>query len=65
MSRRTAERLDDAVVVAIGPLEMVETAHAKRDWPLRSDALWCLVSFSAEELAELSTAASGLRRSGL
>ena len=58
VSRRTAERLRDAVEAAFGPLEVVETGDTKRHWRLRSDALRRLVFFSAEELAELGSAAN-------
>ena len=65
VSRRTAERLRDAVEAAFGPLEIVETANVKRHWRLRSDALRRLATFTAEELAELTSAATALSRSGL
>ena len=65
MSRRTAERLRDAVEAAFGPLEIVETADTKRHWRLRSDALRRLATFTAKELAELTSAATALSRSGL
>lgn len=62
ISRRTAERLRDAVDAVFGPLEPVDSADTKRHWRLRSDALRRLVSLSAEELAELDAAA--LERAG-
>ena len=65
VSRRTAERLRDAVEAAFGPLEPVETDDTKRHWRLRSGALGRLVTVSAEELAELGAAATALERSGL
>ncbi len=65
VSRRTAERLRDAVEDVFGPLETVDTGEAKRRWRLRSRALRHLVSVSAEELAELSAAADALDRAGL
>ena len=64
VSRRTAERLRDAVDAVFGPLELVDTADTKRHWRLRSDALRRLVSLSAEELAELVAAAETLARAG-
>ena len=64
VSRRTAERLRDAVDAVFGPLEPVDTDDTKRHWRLRSDALRRLVSFSAGELAELDTAAAALERAG-
>ena len=64
VSRRTAERLRDAVDAVFGPLELVDTADTKRHWRLRSDALRRLVSLSAGELAELDAAAETLERAG-
>ena len=65
VSRRTAERLRDAVEHAFGPLEVVDTGEAKRHWRLRAPTLRHLVSLSAEELAELTAAADALDRAGL
>ena len=53
VSRRTAERLRDAVDAVFGPLELVDT-----------DALRRLVSFSAGELAEFDAATAALERAG-
>ena len=64
VSRRTAERLRDAVDAVFGPLEFVDSADTKRHWRLRSDALRRLVSLSAGELAELDAAAETLERAG-
>ena len=65
VSRRTAERLRDAVEAAFGPLELLETGgDNRRRWRLRSDALRRLVSVSAEELAALESAAAALERAG-
>ena len=64
VSRRTAERLRDAVDAVFGPLELVDSADTKRHWRLRSDALRRLVSLSAGELAELDAAAETLERAG-
>ena len=58
LSRRTAERLREAVETVFGPLELVDTDDTKRRWRLRSDALRRLVSVSAGELAELDAAAA-------
>ena len=65
VSRRTAERLRDAVEDVFGPLETVDTGEARRHWRLRAPTLRCLVSLSAEELAELTAAAEALDRAGL
>ena len=65
VSRRTAERLRDAVEAVFGPLEIVDTSDSKRHWRLRSDALRRLVSVSAGELTELTSAAASLEHAGL
>ncbi len=65
VSRRTAERLRDAVEWAFGPLETVPKDDNRRHWRLRSDALRRLIAVSAEELAELAGAAGALERAGL
>ena len=65
VSRRTAERLRDAVEAVFGPLEPVDTNDTKRHWRLRSGALGRLVTVSVEELAKLGAAATALERSGL
>ena len=64
VSRRTAERMRDAVEWAFGPLELAESDDNKHHWRLRSDALRRLVPLSAEELAELGSAAETLERTG-
>ena len=64
VSRRTAERLRDAVEAVFGPLEIVDTADTRRHWRLRSDALRRLVHLSAEELAQVETAVQVLERAG-
>ena len=65
VSRRTAERLRDAVEAVFGPLEIVDTGDSKRHWRLRSDALRRLVPVSAGELTELASAATSLEHAGL
>ena len=64
VSRRTAERLRDSVESVFGPLEIVDSDDNKRHWRLRSDALRRLIAVSAEELADLASAAASLERSG-
>ena len=64
VSRRTAERMRDAVQEAFGVLELAEHDDNKRHWRLRSDALRRLVPLSAGELAELGSAAETLERTG-
>ena len=65
VSRRTAERMRDAVDEVFGQLERVDTGDAKHHWRLRSDVLRRLVTISPDELAELDSAASALERAGL
>ena len=65
VSRRTAERMRDAVEAAFGPLDLVDSEDRKRRWRLRSDAVRRVVAISPEELAELESAASALERAGL
>ena len=65
VSRRTAERLRDAVEDVFGPLDLVDTGEARRHWRLRAPILRHAVSVSAEELAELGAAATALDRTGL
>ena len=65
VSRRTAERMRDAVEHAFAPLESVDAGDGKKHWRLRSGALPDLAFFSADELVELKTAAAELERTGL
>ena len=65
VSRRTAERLRDAVEAAFGPLQTVDSGERRRHWRLRSTALRGLVRIAPEELAELESAATRLDREGL
>ena len=68
VSRRTAERMRDAVEAAFGPLETVDTDGGDRRirwWRLHSRALHPLSQVSPGELAELEAAAGSLDRAGL
>ncbi len=65
VSRRTAERMRDAVEQAFGPLLPVETADRRRHWRLNTKSLSGLIELRPEELVELESAASSLDRSGL
>ena len=65
VSRRTAERLRDAVEAAFGPLQTVDTGERRHHWRLQSSALRGLVRIAPEELAELESAAARLEREGL
>ena len=65
VSRRTAERMRNAVEAAFEPLERVAADDNRVHWRLRSDALRRLVSLSAGDLSELESAAASLERAGL
>ena len=65
VSRRTAERLRDAVEAAFGPLQMVDVGDKRRHWRLQSAVLRHLLRVSREELAEIGSAARWLDRAGL
>ena len=64
VSRRTAERMRDAIDEVFGQIERVDTGDAKHHWRLRSDVLRRLVTISPEELVELDSAALALERGG-
>ena len=67
VSRRTAERMRDAVEAAFGPLEVVDTDAGDRriHWRLRSRALLPFIHISPEELADLEVAAGSVDRASL
>ncbi len=65
ISRRTAERMRDAVEGVFGALEEGEKSERLRRWRFQSPTVGQLVRVSAEELAELESAAAGLDRAGL
>ena len=66
VSRRTAERMRDAVEAAFGPLLEVDAAgDGYRHWRLQSTPLHRLAQVSVEELGELDAATASLDRAGL
>ena len=65
VSRRTAERMRDAVEAAFGPLQMVDRDDRRHHWQIQSSALCRFIRISAEELAEIDSAAKTLDRTGL
>ena len=67
VSRRTAERMRDAVEAAFGPLEIVDTDTGDRRirWRLQSRSLPPFIRVSPEELVELEATANSLERTGL
>ena len=65
VSRKTAERMRDAVEHAFGPLEYETADDGRRHWRLSSNPLRDLIQVSADELVELETAAAEVERAGL
>lgn len=67
VSRRTAERMRDAVEAAFGPIYEAEGDSGDRriHWRLQSRALHPFISISPEELADLEALAGSLDRTGL
>ena len=65
VSRRTAERMRDAVEATFGPLQMVDRDDRRHHWRLQSSALRALIRISPQELAEVESAAKSRDRSGL
>ena len=66
MSRRTAERMRDAVEATFGPLEAVdvETGDRRIRWRLRSRGLHPFIQISPDELADVEAAAGRLDNAG-
>ena len=67
ISRRTAERMRDAVEAVFGPLEAVdvETGDRRIRWRLRSRALHPFIQISPDELADIEAAAGSLDSASL
>ncbi len=65
LSRRTAERLRDAVERLMPHMELANPGEVLKRWRIRSGNIRGLVQMTAEELAALQTAATGLRRHNL
>ncbi len=65
VSRRTAERMRDAVEQVFGPLQVAETPGKRHHWKLDSYSVRAVARVTAEELAELEAAANALERAGL
>jgi len=65
VSRRTAERMRDAVVRLFPQIEEVETGSKIKRWKLSKHSLIPLVAFSPEELAELENTKKKLELDGL
>ena len=65
VSRRTAERMRDAVLRLFPSAHEVHTGVSRKRWRIPSGTLNNLVAFSAEELGALQTAAAILERENL
>src|ERR1700681_124274 len=65
VSRRTAERMRDAIERVFPQMEQANPGEVPKRWRIRGGALSNLVGFSVEELAALNTATRVLRRDNL
>lgn len=65
VSRRTAERMRDAVEAAFRPLQKVDRDDRKHHWRLESTGGLRFVQITPEEIAEAESAAKSLDRTGL
>ena len=65
VSRRTAERMRDAVEGVFGPLLVVESGDKRLHWKLDSYDIRKVARITPQELVELQSAANGLDRDGL
>ena len=65
VSRRTAERMRDAVERAFPQMEQANPGEVPKRWRIRADVLGNMIGFSVEELAALTTAANLARRDNL
>ncbi len=65
VSRRTAERMRDAVVRLFPQIEEVETGTKVKRWRLKNYSLAPIISFTPEELAELENTKKKLEVDGL
>lgn len=65
LSRRTAERLRDAIERVFPDMELANPGELPKRWRLRSASLSALVKPTAEEFAALATASSLLKRENM
>jgi predicted DNA-binding transcriptional regulator YafY len=65
VSRRTAERMRDAIERVFPQLEQANPGELPKRWRIRAGALGNLIGISAEELAALNTALGLMRRDDL
>ena len=64
VSRRTAERMRDAVEDVFGPLEVADTGSRRHHLKLDSYSVRAVARITPKELAELESSANGLDRDG-
>lgn len=65
VSRRTAERMRNALMTYFPQMEEVETGERTKRWRITQRSLNSFISFSAEELAVFKTAIDKLKQSNL
>ncbi len=65
VSRRTAERMRDAILKYFPQAEEVKTGERTKRWRITQRSLNSFISFSAEELAVFKTAVDSLKQSNL
>ena len=65
VSRRTAERMRDAIERVFPQMEQANPGEIPKRWRIRAGVLSSMVAFSAEELAALASAARFARRDNL
>lgn len=65
VSRRTAERMRNALLNYFPQMEEVETGERTKRWRITQRSLNNFISFSAEELAVFKTAVDKLKQSNL
>ena len=65
VSRRTAERMRDAVERVFPQLEQANPGEVPKRWRLPAGTLNRLVAFTADDIAQLMTARDVMRRAGL
>jgi hypothetical protein len=65
VSRRTAERMRDAIERVFPQMEQANPGELPKRWRIRAGALSGLIGISAEELAALNTALGLMRRNDL
>ena len=65
VSRRTAERMRDALLIYFPQMEEVNTGERIKRWRITQRSLNSFISFSAEELAVFKTAIDSLKQNNL